>query len=410
MTDWRTKTVEECLLKVQLESNFKLQTQEYRPAGRFPIVDQGQSLIAGWTDDERGLVAEGLPYVVFGDHTRAFKFIDFPFVRGADGTQILKPKTDIDPLFFFYALRAVDLPSRGYNRHFSVLKEKEIRIAQDGEQSEIALSLKLVEDAAALQLRQIEAWQDLKRAAMRALFTKGLRGEAQKDTEIGPVPESWEIRPLEEVAEIYSSSRLGYGELLAREEQPAGEPSHSVLGIKVIDMTRCEPEVLLSDAELKKLVSQPEAERRCIAPGAIVFPKNGAAVATNKKRRVATWCVLDPNVMALHAKDGMIQEFLYQWMLNFDLRSIVKPGPVPNFGKGDISGVPVQFPGSIEEQREIVVILDAIDQKIDLHKRKRAVLDELFKSLLHKLMTGEIRVADLDLSALEMAEPEGAAA
>ena len=58
-------------------------------------------------------------------------------------------------------------------------------------------------------------------------------------------------------------------------------------------------------------------------------------------------------------------------------------------------------PPTLDEQRDIVAILDAIDGKIDLHKKKRAVLDELFKSLLHKLMTGEIRVADLDLSALE---------
>lgn len=278
------------------------------------------------------------------------------------------------------------------------------------EQRDISAALARVRQAMKLHDKSLEVAQDLKRAAMRTLFTKGLRGEAQKDTEIGPVPESWDIRPLEEVAEIYSSSRLGYGELLAREEQPASEPSYSVLGIKVIDMTRCEPEVLLSNAELKKLVPQAEAERRCIAPGAIVFPKNGAAVATNKKRQVATWCVLDPNVMALHAKDVMIQEFLYQWMLNFDLRSIVKPGPVPNFGKGDISGVPVQVPRATEEQREIVAILDAIDRKIDLHKRKRAVLEELFKSLLHKLMTGEIRVADLDLSALKTAKPAGEAA
>ena len=54
----------------------------------------------------------------------------------------------------------------------------------------------------------------------------------------------------------------------------------------------------------------------------------------------------------------------------------------------------------LDEQCEIVAILDAIDRKIDLHRKKRAVLDELFKALLHKLMTGEIRVADLDLSAL----------
>ena len=51
-------------------------------------------------------------------------------------------------------------------------------------------------------------------------------------------------------------------------------------------------------------------------------------------------------------------------------------------------------------QRDIVAILEAIDRKFDLQQRKRAVLEELFKSLLHKLMTGEISVADLDLSAL----------
>ena len=55
----------------------------------------------------------------------------------------------------------------------------------------------------------------------------------------------------------------------------------------------------------------------------------------------------------------------------------------------------------LDEQREIVAILDAIDRKIDLHRKKRAVLDDLFKALLHKLMTGEIRVSELDLSALQ---------
>ena len=55
----------------------------------------------------------------------------------------------------------------------------------------------------------------------------------------------------------------------------------------------------------------------------------------------------------------------------------------------------VPVPPSLDEQHEIVVILDAINRKIDLHRRKRAVLEKLFKALLHKLMTGEIRVEDL---------------
>lgn len=67
----------------------------------------------------------------------------------------------------------------------------------------------------------------------------------------------------------------------------------------------------------------------------------------------------------------------------------------------------IQIPPSSDEQQEIVDILDAIDQKIDLHRRKKAVLEELFKSLLHKLMAGEIRVDDLDLSALEALHKAG---
>jgi type I restriction enzyme S subunit len=57
---------------------------------------------------------------------------------------------------------------------------------------------------------------------------------------------------------------------------------------------------------------------------------------------------------------------------------------------------------SLDEPREIVSLLDALDRKIALHRQKRAVLEDLFQSLLHKLMTGEIHVADLDLSALSM--------
>ena len=73
---------------------------------------------------------------------------------------------------------------------------------------------------------------------------------------------------------------------------------------------------------------------------------------------------------------------------------------MPNLNNVVLRQVPVFFP-SVDEQADIVAILDAINRKIDLHRRKRAVLEELFKVLLHKLMTGEVRVRGLQLCSNE---------
>ena len=70
-----------------------------------------------------------------------------------------------------------------------------------------------------------------------------------------------------------------------------------------------------------------------------------------------------------------------------------------NLNTAAIDSLLLPLPPTLSEQLEIIAVLDAIDRKIDLHRRKRAVLEELFKALLHKLMTGEIRVGELDLGA-----------
>src|SRR6516164_7361034 len=196
LNGWSIKTVEACLERIAVPSAAKLQTKDYRASGKYPIIDQGQAFIAGWTDDDAAVISAQLPLIVFGDHTRAFKFVDFPFVRGADGTQLLKPQGDIDPLYFYYACRAIDLPSRGYNRHFTILKGKEISLAPPDEQREIGRVLRRVEGGIETQDQQVSASTDLKRAAMRELFTRGLKGETQKETEIGPVPQSWQRMPI----------------------------------------------------------------------------------------------------------------------------------------------------------------------------------------------------------------------
>ena len=76
--------------------NIKTPQSEFLPSGRFAVVDQGKNLISGYVDNESHLCKASLPVIVFGDHTRCFKFIDFPFCMGADGVKILRPKVEAD--------------------------------------------------------------------------------------------------------------------------------------------------------------------------------------------------------------------------------------------------------------------------------------------------------------------------
>ena len=236
----------------------------------------------------------------------------------------------------------------------------------------------------------IEQSQALKRAAMHTLFTLGLRGEAQKETEIGSVPESWEIGQLGEFADVIST-RMSYSDL-DNAEHPGTGDTVIVQGIKVSDMNLPGNELELQTAALERMVDKNEAEYRCAPPGTIIFPKRGAAIGTNKKRISTQWTAFDPNVIGVASNGSIEQALLFEWFQMFDLRTITEPGPTPQLNKKNLLPLRIPVPPTREEQLEIVAVLTAIDRKIDLHRRKRTTLDELFKTLLHKLMTGKIRV------------------
>ena len=121
--------------------NIKTKQNDYAEVGEFPIVDQGKALIAGYTDDEAALCKVPLPVVIFGDHTRCLKFVDFPFGMGADGVKVLKPKAGLDAKFLYHYLRQIKLPDGGYDRHFKYLKRETVPLPPLEEQRRIAAIL-----------------------------------------------------------------------------------------------------------------------------------------------------------------------------------------------------------------------------------------------------------------------------
>lgn len=372
----------------------KLLARDYKTTGRFPVVDQGQNPIAGWTDDESLVISEGLPYVVFGDHTRAFKFVDFPFVLGADGTQLLKPKSDFNPLFFYFACKTLDIPSRGYNRHFGLLKERGIPRPPKPDQERIAAVLWKVQKAVDVQDKLVRTTRELKAAAMRQLFTHGLRNEPLKETEIGLVPASWNVGPLSDLTETVDAVDLA---------------SESERTIEYIDVSSVSRESLrIVSTRSYKLKDAPGRARKRVLQGDTIF----ATIRPTLRRIARVGPELDNQVCStafcvLRDKTPLTGAFIFYLVQRPEfvgqLARLEKGASYPAVTDKQLKAQLVPIPTTELEQREIAEMLAVIDRKIAVHEKKRATLLELFEALLPQLMTARFRVHDLDIDTSEVA-------
>jgi type I restriction enzyme S subunit len=109
----------------------KIPKADFKEKGDFPIIDQSTDFIGGYTN-EKEVVYEDLPMIVFGDHTRILKYINFPFACGADGTQLVKPNNpSISVAYLYFELISCNLSNYHYARHFKFLKEQVIKLPSE---------------------------------------------------------------------------------------------------------------------------------------------------------------------------------------------------------------------------------------------------------------------------------------
>ncbi len=121
--DWQRLKLGSVLASIKRKP--KLNTDQYLTNGIFPIIDQGEAFISAFTNEESFVHYEPLPIVVFGDHTRRIKYLCNPFASGADGTQLLYPKNkSLLPIYFYLAIKNIDLSNFHYARHFKFLKQE----------------------------------------------------------------------------------------------------------------------------------------------------------------------------------------------------------------------------------------------------------------------------------------------
>ena len=393
---WDKKPLPSCVDKSSIPRDIKILQSEYLKSGKYPIIDQGAEFVAGFTDDESKLYKGNLPVVVFGDHTRVLKYVDFQFSLGADGTKLLCPKSFLVPKYFYYYLLHVPLESKGYNRHYKYLKEKEIIFPKKSEQGKVAFVLSEIHRAIEQQEQIIAKTKELKRSLMHRLFTYGLRGEELKETEIGLMPESWNLVSIGEL--------IANKVLFIQNGFPCGKWNDKGIGILQLRPFNISDEGYIDLNTVKHIQTDKKIDSYLLRNEDVIFNNTNSEKLVGK---TALWQAEKEAVLSNHMtiiriskKDKLVPLYLARLLHKkwFDkyFRSICQRHVnQASVGVERIKGVRLGLP-SIAEQKEIASVFYQLDQKICNENIKKMNLESFFKSMLQLLMTGQVRVKDID--------------
>jgi len=190
---WEYKKFEDCLNKVPKAKQIK--TCDYNSGSKYPIVSQEDKLISGYYDDESMLFHIANPVVVFGDHTRVLKYIDFDFVVGADGVKILSPKDDLNAKFLLYFLQWYKIPNLGYSRHYKLLKEINVPVPLKSVQLDIVAELDQINELIRLKKEQLKDYDALAQSIFYEMFGDPVENE-----------KGWDVKRLSDFSKVVTGN------------------------------------------------------------------------------------------------------------------------------------------------------------------------------------------------------------
>lgn len=346
----------------------KIPRKQFLTDGAYPIISQESDFINGYWDNSEDVFSVDSPVVIFGDHTKIIKHIDFDFVLGADGVKILKPIETLSSKFFAYFLNAAPVADLGYARHYRLLKEITVPVPPREEQKRIVAIL----DEAFADIEQVRAKteQNLKNA--RELFESYLqqvfsqRGEGWKETVLGA------LGKVSMCKRILKKQTAVSGDIPFYKIGTFGRTANAFIGNDIYQ-------------EYKEKYS---------------FPKKGdiliSAAGTIGRRVIYDGqpaYFQDSNIVWIDNDEKMIlNNYLYQFYGVCDWNPS-KGATISRLYNDDLRKIKISFP-SISEQKELVVRMVALSEKIKTtqinYQKKLEKLDELKKSILQKAFSGEL--------------------
>ncbi len=392
---WVWARVGKIIEKISLTGK-KIKQGEYQEYGKIPVIDQGQNFIGGYTDKRELIINCKKPLVIFGDHTKVVKYVDFDFVAGADGVKVIKPQSVFNPKLFYYFVQAIQLPEKGYARHFQFLEKSFIPLPPLNEQHRIVAKIEelFTELGAGFEaLKKVKA--ELKRyrqAVLKYAFEGKLTEEWRKNVgaDLRVCPEKNENKkegehtgsPLQkdlpELPEGWVWARLGEVVVDVEKINPKDNPDREFVYLDIASIDNTEQKITNPKKYLGK--NAPSRARQLVKAGDILFStvrtylKNIAQVSEIYDGQIAStgFCVIRPH-------DSVHKKFIFYFVqtdffLN-PLTQIQRGTSYPAVRDSDVFAQVIPLP-PLPEQHQIV---EEIERRFSVADEVEKVIDNSLK-------------------------------
>lgn len=320
---------------------------------------------------------------------------------------IISADVNRDYIFYFLLSRIFLTPlfltAKGMkqaNLSTNAIKKLNVVIPPLEEQRKIARVLSLVQDAIAQKEQLITLTTELKKTLMHKLFTEGTRGEPLDKKEIGFIPKSWKVVTLQTAAKSFQ-----YGTSVKCDYEKIGYPVlriPNVIGgyIDICDLKYGQPKP--NEIDVLKLID-----------GDILFVRtNGTKENSGRcsiyRGELGNDCYFASYLIRVRVdKTELSPAFLDEYTRTEMGTSFLSGQAIRtadgkfNINSGTLQRMLVPKP-SLDEQREIAYILSNVDTKISNYLLIKEQLEDLFRTLVHQLMTAQIRVDDLNFTPINI--------
>jgi restriction endonuclease S subunit len=368
--NWREVEFLDCLEKEASKNGLKIKGNDFLKKGKYPIVDQGEKYITGYTNDTSKVYKENLPVVIFGDHTRIFKFVNFPFSLGADGVKILVSKKEIDPKYFYYSLKDLKISPAGYSRHYKFLKRKKIPLPFKNnkpdlqKQKQIVSILEKVEELKQKRKKANEFLEEYLRSVFNEMFLKN----------------EFPIKNLNEICDVRDGTH--------------DSPKYQNKGYPLITSKNISKEKI--DFEKVNLISKEDFDkinkRSKVDEGDIIMPMIGTIgnpIIIQNRTNFAIKNVALIKFKKTNISNIYIKNLLDSPYFNHLINRVNRGGTQKFISLKNIREFKIPLP-PLHLQKKFASIVKKVESMKKQQKHSKNQIDNLFNALMQKAFVGEL--------------------